>query len=119
MHAVAAVDEVRTERLQEGAPVLLRQQAVEHEVSGGVDRHQKVEDVAEDAKQYAFIAVLIDVVERRVEQSDGCGQLADEEENDDSDQHHRYARLLRRARVPLGCEKKTECSALEAEMARE
>lgn len=69
--------EARTEERQHGLAVLLREQAVEHEITGRVDCDHKIEEVVERVHDIELLTILRNVSHARVDQVDGDRQLAD------------------------------------------
>lgn len=86
----------RAEHVNEGAPVLLREKAVEDKVAGRIDGHEKVEDVGEARYEGHLVGVALGLAKDRIDENAGGRRLAEDEENDHGDEHDGDANLLAR-----------------------
>ena len=74
--------------VQEGSAVAVAQGAVEKEICSGVNCHQEVEDVSTDPENVIAASLGYGLVEGGVDEDQGGGTLAEEEEDGHDDEHN-------------------------------
>lgn len=81
-------------RPHKSPPVFVAEGAVEQEITGGVDRDEAIENIAQGPENGLFVRLRFRFVKDFVDEGGGRRQLADQEHDDDSDQSHRDADLV-------------------------